>query len=70
MIGPHAEALKIQVPAAPVEGKANMALIKFLAQSFQVPVSQVVLKQGSQGRHKVVEISATQIGPEILWKNA
>lgn len=70
VVGPHAEALKIQVQAAPIEGQANTALVKFLAKSFKVPASQVVLKQGSQGRHKVVEIFATQIGPDVLWMNA
>lgn len=67
VVGPHADALKIQVHAAPIEGQANMALVKFLAKVFKVPASQVTLKQGSQGRHKVVEIFATQIAPEILW---
>lgn len=67
VVGLHAEALKIQVQAAPIEGQANAALIKFLAKAFQVPASQVVLKQGSHGRHKVVEIFASRIGPEILW---
>ncbi len=69
VVGPHADALKIQVHAAPIEGQANIALVKFLAKAFQVPASQVVLKQGSLGRHKVVEIFATQIRPEILWPN-
>jgi uncharacterized protein (TIGR00251 family) len=69
VVGPHADALKIQVHAAPIEGQANIALVKFLAKAFHVPASQVVLKQGSLGRHKVVEIFATQMGPEILWPN-
>jgi len=66
VVGPHGDALKVQVQAAPVEGQANAALIKFLAKTFQVPAGQVVLKQGSQGRHKVVEIFASRVGPEVL----
>ena len=69
VVGPHGDALKIQVQAAPVEGQANAALTKFLAKVFQVPSSQVVLKQGSHGRHKVVDIVASRVGPEILWPN-
>lgn len=65
--GPHGDALKIQVQAAPVEGQANATLIRFLAKAFKVPASQVVLKQGSLGRHKVVEVFATRLGPEGLW---
>ena len=67
VVGPHANALKVQVQAAPIEGQANAALIKFLAKTFQVPMRQVRLLQGSLGRRKVVEVFATQIGPEILW---
>lgn len=67
VVGLHGDALKMQVQAAPVEGQANAALVKFLAKAFQVPASRVVLKQGSHGRHKVVEIFASRFGPEILW---
>ena len=67
--GPYASALKIQVQAAPLDGQANVSLVKFLAKMFQVPASQVVLKQGSHGRHKVVEIYASAIAPETLWMN-
>jgi len=69
VVGLHGDALKVQVQAAPVEGQANAALIKFLAKAFQVPASQVLLKQGSLGRHKVVEVFASRVGPEILWPN-
>lgn len=69
VVGLHGDALKIQVQAAPVEGQANAALVKFLAKTFQVPTGRVVLKQGSLGRHKVVEIFASRIGPDILWAN-
>ncbi len=65
--GTHAGALKIQVRAAPVEGAANTALAKFLAKVFQVPLVQVVLKQGGHSRHKIVEIHGSAIAPETLW---
>ena len=67
VVGPYADALKIQVQSEPIEGQANALLMKFLAQAFQVPASQVVLKQGSRGRRKVVEIYASAIAPEALW---
>ena len=67
VVGPYANALKVQVQAAPIEGQANAALIKFLAKAFQVPVRQVRLLQGALGRRKVVAIFATRIEPEILW---
>jgi hypothetical protein len=65
--GLHGDALKIKLAAAPVEGKANAALIKFLARHFDVPFSQVILKQGDKSRHKVIVIQQSTHGPETLF---
>lgn len=40
----------------PIEGEANMALIKFLAQHFNVKKSQIQIKTGTRSRIKLVEI--------------
>ena len=64
--GLHGEALKIRLAAPPVEGRANEALLKFIAESFGVPLRQVELKQGGQSRHKVVAITGSKVEPEIL----
>jgi uncharacterized protein len=64
--GLHGEALKIRLAAPPVEGRANEALLKFVAESFAVPLRQVELKQGGQSRHKVVAISGSKVEPESL----
>ena len=45
--------LKIAVQAPPVEGKANAALIEFLAGLFGVARSRVELRSGDLGRSKV-----------------
>lgn len=66
LAGLHGEALKIRLAAPPVEGRANEALLKFIAGLFDVPVRQVELKQGSQSRHKVVAISGSTIDPQQL----
>jgi hypothetical protein len=66
LAGLHGEALKIRLAAPPVEGRANEALLKFIAGLFDVPVRQVELKQGGQSRHKVVAITGTKINPESL----
>ena len=50
--GIHGEALKISVAAPPVEGKANEALIKYLAKLFQIPKSAIAIKSGEQSRTK------------------
>ena len=64
--GLHGAALKIRLAAPPIEGRANEALLKFIAELFGVPLRQVELKQGGQSRHKVVAITGSNIEPESL----
>jgi uncharacterized protein len=64
--GLHGEALKIRLAAPPIEGRANEALLRFIAEAFGVPLRQVELKQGGQSRHKVVAITGSKIEPESL----
>lgn len=49
-----ADALRVRLRAPPVDGKANEALVVFLAKSFGLPKRDVVLAQGLTGRHKRV----------------
>jgi uncharacterized protein (TIGR00251 family) len=64
--GLHGEALKIRLAAPPVEGRANEALQRFIAELFAVQLRQVELKQGAQSRRKVVAISGSKVEPEKL----
>lgn len=64
--GLHGDALKIRLAAPPVEGRANEALLKFIAALFGVPLRQVELRQGGQSRHKVIAITGSAIEPESL----
>ncbi|MFH2134118.1 MAG: DUF167 domain-containing protein [Pseudomonadota bacterium] len=66
--GLHGEALKIRLAAPPIEGRANAALCKFIAEIFGVTQRQVELKQGAQSRHKVVAISGSSVDPESCLK--
>lgn len=45
--------LKIAVQAPPLEGRANQALIAFLAETFSLSKSAVELTSGEQSRSKV-----------------
>lgn len=65
--GLHGDALKIKLAAPPVEGKANTALLKFLAERFDVPLSRVILKQGDKSRHKVIVIQQSAQDPAVLF---
>lgn len=59
--GLHGDALKIRLAAPPVDGKANEALIRFVAETLTLPKSAVNLKSGHTSRRKVLEIQgATQ----------
>lgn len=55
--GLHGDALKIRLAAPPVDGKANEALIKFIAEALKLPKSAVNLKSGQTSRRKVLEVS-------------
>jgi uncharacterized protein (TIGR00251 family) len=45
--------LKIAVHAPPIEGRANLALIEFLAETFSIPKNKVELMTGELSRSKV-----------------
>jgi hypothetical protein len=54
--GLHGEALKIRLAAPPVDGKANAALVAFLAKTCGVPRSAVALVSGETSRSKRVRL--------------
>ncbi len=56
LAGEHGDALKIRLAAPPVEGKANAALLLWLAQALAVSKSSVTLLSGERNRHKIVAI--------------
>ncbi len=51
-VGVHGDALKIRVAAPPVEGAANEALIRFLADRCAIPRASIVIQSGAEGRRK------------------
>lgn len=64
--GLHGDELKLAITAPPVDGKANAHLQKFLAKSFAVAKSQVVIEKGELGRHKTVLIIAWKQLPQLV----
>ena len=56
--GEHGDALKIRLAAPPVDGKANAALIAFVADRLGLAKSAVNLKSGQTSRRKVLEVTA------------
>lgn len=50
------QTVKVRLTAPPVEGKANKALIKFLADVLEIPKSKFEIVAGDTGRDKIVSI--------------
>lgn len=48
--------LKVRVRAAPIEGRANDALIAFLAKTLGIPKARLSLVSGDTSRLKQIEI--------------
>lgn len=48
--------LRVRLSAAPVEGRANEALVKLLAERLGVPRSRVAILRGMASRNKVVVV--------------
>lgn len=66
VIGLHGDALKIKLAAPPIEGRANEALRRFIADTFDVPLRNVEFKQGEQSRHKVLVVQGSARDPNTL----
>jgi hypothetical protein len=54
--GLHGERLRVRLQAPPVDGRANAALVEFLADAFGVPRARVGIEHGLAGRDKRVRI--------------
>jgi uncharacterized protein len=61
---PLGDELKVRITAPPVEGKANEHLVRFLADSFGVPVARVTFLAGGQSRSKRLRVATPSRLPE------
>jgi uncharacterized protein (TIGR00251 family) len=59
--GIHDEALKISLTAPAVDGKANAALIAYLAELLDLPKSNIILIQGTTSRSKTLKIFSLDV---------
>ncbi len=66
VVGMHGDAVKIRLQAQPVEGKANEALIRFIAETLDLPKSAIVISHGQTGRRKLLEIAADGLTLDML----
>ncbi len=56
-------ALKVKIAAPPEDGKANAALIKFIARTLGVSPSSVTLAKGEHSRQKLLDIDGDFVIP-------
>jgi uncharacterized protein (TIGR00251 family) len=59
--GKHGERIKVRLAARAIDGKANQALVAFLAEHFKVAKSHVRIVSGLKSRQKRVVISGVAI---------
>ena len=55
--GLQGDMLKLRLTTPPVDGKANKAVIAYLAKLFHLPKSALTIKSGQQSRSKAVVIT-------------
>ena len=67
VIGLHGDALKIKLASPPIDGKANKALLQFIAAQFDIPLRQIKLIHGEKSRHKTVELLGCTMNPESIF---
>jgi uncharacterized protein (TIGR00251 family) len=56
VVGEHGGAVKIKLRAPAIEGKANAALIRFLAEQMKLPQHTIVLRRGHKSRDKLIRV--------------
>ncbi|MBN2223354.1 MAG: DUF167 domain-containing protein [Deltaproteobacteria bacterium] len=68
IVGEDNGVLKVEVTAAPVEGKANEAVVKLIARSLNVAPSRVSIAAGQKSKKKRIAVSG--IDPESILRLA
>lgn len=63
VVGRHGDRLKVRVAAPPEKGRANEALLDFLAEILKVPRQALHLVGGATSRSKVVAVN--DLSPDV-----
>lgn len=61
VIGVLDDALKLKLQAQPIEGKANEALVRYLARMLSVPRSAVSIMHGQTSKRKLIEVRSPDL---------
>lgn len=68
-LGLHGDALRVRLAAPAIEGRANEALIAWMADQLGVPRRAVALKSGAASRRKRLQI-AVPLAHLLRWLDA
>lgn len=63
--------IKVRLTAPPVDGRANKALIKYLAEILEIPTSSIEIVAGQTGHDKLVtiyDLSSDDVQKRLLQK--
>ena len=66
VLGVVDDALKIKLQAQPIDGKANEALVKYLAGALKVARSSVAITHGHTSKRKLLEIASAALTPDAV----
>lgn len=69
VVGVLDDALKIKLAAQPIEGKANEALVKWLASALGVSRSSVALTHGQTNKKKLLEVAGVTLEDVVRLLN-
>jgi uncharacterized protein (TIGR00251 family) len=64
VVGWCGNVLKVKVQAPPEDGRANKALVKLLAEYFEIPKKSIVILAGEKSRKKRIRIENFKIDLE------
>lgn len=68
LCGVHNQRLKIQLRAPPVDGKANIELVAYLANKLAQPKKNFTISSGQTHRFKTIEVTDVEEVPQLLTK--
>jgi len=59
--GVHGDSVKLAITSPPVDGKANKAVIAYLASFFNLKKKDITIKHGLQSRRKSILLAGTDL---------
>jgi len=68
VVGVLDDALKIRLQAQPIEGKANEALIRYLAGLLDIPRNTITITHGQTARRKTLKLDAPGLTLDALTR--